>query len=93
MTVGVWRRTQTGDRPLVVRGRRERGVEEFRARRQVPALIDAIVEVKTAGCSAEKLRECGFKCAELKAADYTLSELKHAGFSTKAVMRRHAGLG
>ena len=43
-------------------------------------LIAAIVEVKTAGCSAGKLRELGFLVPELKEAGVTLSELHAAGY-------------
>ena len=43
-------------------------------------LIQAIVEVKTAGCSAAKLREAGFSSSELRAAEFTLAELKGAGY-------------
>ena len=53
-------------------------------------LIEAIVEVKHGGVSASHMRQIGFSCAELKAGDYTLSELKAAGYGAVALYKEAA---
>ena len=50
-------------------------------------LIEAIIELKNAGCSASELRELGFSCAELKSGEYSLAELKAAGFSSQSLFK------